>query len=80
MVAPVVVNALSRLLFEHEWSDADLAAHTGLSRARINRLKNRRARPTVGDALLISRALGVPVARIFALSRERAPAIEPVDE
>lgn len=66
------MNVLSQLLFEQGWSDADLAARTGLSRARVNRLKNRRARPTVGDALLISDAVGIPIAEIFALPSEES--------
>jgi hypothetical protein len=38
----------------------------------VNRLKNRRARPSVRDALLVSAALGVPVARVFALVTDGA--------
>jgi transcriptional regulator with XRE-family HTH domain len=65
--SPFLRNELSRLLFERGWSDADLAARAGISRPRVNRLKNRRARPSVRDALLVSAALDVPVARVFAL-------------
>jgi transcriptional regulator with XRE-family HTH domain len=61
----VVTNRLARELFEREWTDTDLAARTGLSRSRINRLKNRRVRPTTRDALLIAAALGKPVASLF---------------
>jgi len=52
------------------WSDADLAMRAGLSRLRVNRIKNRRLRPTVRDALVISRALGVPVRMVFRLVAE----------
>jgi transcriptional regulator with XRE-family HTH domain len=65
---PAVDNRLSRLLFERGWSDRTLAEHAALDRSRINRLKNRRARPTVRDALLIGDALGVPVAGVFWLT------------
>ena len=61
-------NRLSRLLFERGWSDGTLAEATGIGRARVNRLKNRRATPTVGEALRIARALDVPVERIFWLA------------
>jgi transcriptional regulator with XRE-family HTH domain len=65
---PAVDNRLSRLLFARGWSDRILAERAGIERSRINRLKNRQARPTVGDALRISAALGLPVASIFWLS------------
>ena len=71
---PAVDNRLSRLLFARGWSDRTLAERAGIERSRINRLKNRRARPTVGDALLISAALGVPVASIFWLTEPEQPA------
>ena len=62
-----VRNTLSRLLANRGWSDGDLARRTGLSRAHINRLKNRHVRPTVRDALLISTALGIPTDAVFEL-------------
>lgn len=65
-----VVNELSRRLFLRNWSDSDLAIRTGLSRLRVNRIKNRRVRPTVRDALMISRALGEPVRAVFRLVDE----------
>ena len=58
---------LSRLLFERRWTDGELAARAGLLRLRVNRLKNRRLRPTVRDALLIGAALGLRVHRVFRL-------------
>ena len=69
-------NALSRLLASRGWTDARLAARAGLDRAHLNQLKNGRALPTVGTALAIARALGVPVAIAFppgASARRRAP-------
>ena len=65
-----VLNELSRRLYERGWSDSALAARTGLSRLRVNRIKNRRVRPTVRDALVISRALGVRVRAVFRLVDE----------
>jgi transcriptional regulator with XRE-family HTH domain len=61
-------NCLSRQLSGRGWSDLDLADATGLSRLRVNRLKNRLARPTVREALLISAALGVRIEDVFSLT------------
>ena len=58
-------NRLSQLLAARGWSDAELARRASLSRAHVNRIKNRRVRPTLRDALLLERALGVAVETIF---------------
>jgi plasmid maintenance system antidote protein VapI len=68
----LVVNALSRHLARRGWSDVDLARATGLTRVRVNRLKNRRARPTVGEALRIGRALGLRIEHVFSLASRTA--------
>jgi DNA-binding XRE family transcriptional regulator len=65
-----VKNRLSRLLYERGWPDRVLAAHTGIERARINRLKNRRALPSVREALLISSVLSIPIDAIFWLATD----------
>jgi len=44
-----------------------LATRSGLTRLRINQIKNRRAQPSVGEALLISQALGLSTESIFFL-------------
>ena len=62
-----VRNRLGRLLVLRGWSDVELARQTGLSRAHLNRLRNRRVRPTLRDGLLISAALGVAVEVVFEL-------------
>ena len=68
MRAPRIArNALSRILAMRGWTDVDLAMRAGLSRAHVNRVKNRRARPTIETALRISRALDRPVEAIFLL-------------
>lgn len=56
---------LGPLLAERGWSDVRLARAAGLDRAHVNRLKNGRARPSVGTALAIARALGADVADVF---------------
>jgi transcriptional regulator with XRE-family HTH domain len=71
---PRVRNALVRLLYRRGWSDVDLAARTRLSRSRVNRLKNGRADPSVGEALRIATALGVAVEDVFWLAEPEAPA------
>ena len=60
-------NHLGRLLLLRGWSDGELARRTGLSRAHLNRLRNRHVRPTLRDGLLISAALGVAVEVVFEL-------------
>jgi transcriptional regulator with XRE-family HTH domain len=66
-----VTNRLSHALYQRGWSDQTLARVTGLSRPRINGIKNRRVKPTVRDALLISNALRVPVEQLFSLVGEQ---------
>jgi putative transcriptional regulator len=62
-----VLNAISRLIGERGWSDGELAARAGLARMRVNRIKNRRARPTVAEALRIGAALELRVEEVFRL-------------
>ena len=65
-----VRNHVGRHLVQRGWSDVELARRTGLSRAHLNRLRNRRVRPTLRDGLLISAALGVAVEALFELVDE----------
>jgi DNA-binding Xre family transcriptional regulator len=55
------------MLYKREWADHELANRTGLTRSRINTLKNARAQATTIEALLIARALNCRVADIFSL-------------
>jgi transcriptional regulator with XRE-family HTH domain len=70
-VPALIRNALVRLLAERGWTDAELAVRAGLDRAHLNQVKNGRALPTVATALVLARALGVPVAAIFPDPRLR---------
>ena len=73
-MSALIRNALVRLLAERGWTDAELAARTGLDRAHLNQVKNGRVLPTVATALVLARALGVPVATIFPIdSTARIP-------
>jgi transcriptional regulator with XRE-family HTH domain len=65
-----VHSALLDVLRERGLSDGALAARTGLSRVRVNRIKNCRIQPTVRDALLLSDELGVAVSDIFWLEEK----------
>ena len=58
-------NAILHLLAARGWTDTELARRAGLDRAHVNQLKNGRALPTVGTALAVARALGVPVGTVF---------------
>jgi transcriptional regulator with XRE-family HTH domain len=60
-------NSISRIAYERGLSDGALARRAGMTRSRLNRIKNRRLQPTVKDALLISGALGVALAQAFSL-------------
>ena len=50
-------NFISRFAYDLGMSDGELAKKAGITRSRLNRIKNRRISPTVRDALLIARAL-----------------------
>lgn len=65
----MLANVISRALADRDWTDVELATRIGLSRSHVNRLKNRRVRPTLRDALLIARALDADVEAIFDASR-----------
>ena len=74
-------NAIGPLIAARGWTDADLAERAGLARAHVNQVKNGRALPTVATALLIARALRVPVATAFppgSSARRRRPRSRPV--
>jgi DNA-binding XRE family transcriptional regulator len=63
-----VDNALSRALYQLDSSDTELAESSGISRSRINRIKNGHVEPTLYDALVLSKALKMRVGDVFALS------------
>lgn len=74
MKALRLANRLSSLLYDQGWTDGELSVRTGIERSRLNRLKNRHGRPTVGEALAIAAALDVPVHDVFWLETvRRAP-------
>jgi molybdate-binding protein/transcriptional regulator with XRE-family HTH domain len=48
------------------WSQGDLAAAAGIPRSTVSAIEGRRLTPSVHTALLLARALGQPVERLFA--------------
>lgn len=68
---PSLTNSLAKLLHDRGWSEKTFAAKIGLSRSRLNRVKNGYAVPSVAEALSIASALNLRVADIFSL-RPRA--------
>ncbi|HYC57593.1 MAG TPA: helix-turn-helix transcriptional regulator [Candidatus Binatia bacterium] len=56
---------LSKILFDKGWTEMELSRRTGLAQSYINRVKNSRIVPTVRTAMLICRALEVPVEEAF---------------
>jgi len=65
-------NVISRLAYELGWSDGELALKAGITRSRLNRIKNGRIPPSVRDALLISRALGCSLEQVFGAGPDGA--------
>ena len=72
-----IENFISRALHRLGWSDGDLAQRSGLSRSKVNLIKNRRVRPRLRDALLIVKALGLPLAEVFRLEQHSAACVLP---
>ncbi len=67
----VPTNAISRLAYELGMSDGELARKAGITRSRLNRIKNGRLRPSIRDALLISRALDSSLDAVFSCGSSR---------
>ena len=64
-------NRLTRLAYRQRLTDAEVAARAGISRAQLNRIRNRRALPRVRTALALASALACRVADLFFLERDR---------
>jgi putative transcriptional regulator len=67
-------NRLKVLRAERDWSQADLAAHLGVSRQTINAIETEKYDPSLPLALKIGRLFGQNVEAIFFL--EAAPTTE----
>jgi transcriptional regulator with XRE-family HTH domain len=73
----IPTNVISRLAYELGLSDGELAVRAGITRSRLNRIKNGRIRPSIRDALLISRALGDSLDRVFCFATAVPTPLEP---
>ena len=58
-------NRLKVLRAEHNWSQADLAEHLGVSRQTVNALETGRYDPSLPLAFRIARIFGQPIEAIF---------------
>ena len=65
-----VGNNLRELRVQHGLTQAQLADQVGVARVSIVAIENGRFIPTIETALRISKALGVPIERIFWLKDE----------
>jgi len=55
------------------WTQAELAARTGVTRKTINTIETGRYAPSVFVALRIARAFDLPVEKLFQLDEAQAP-------
>ena len=60
-------NRLKVLRAEHDWSQADLAQHLGVSRQTINAIETEKYDPSLPLALKVARLFKQPVEQIFFL-------------
>lgn len=58
-------NRLKVLRAEHEWSQAELAAHLDVSRQAVNAIETGKHDPSLGLAFRIARLFEMPVEEIF---------------
>lgn len=62
----MVKNNLQQLRWDKNWSQQQLALFSNVDRSLIGKIENsERPNPSIETALLLSRALGVPVEKIF---------------
>lgn len=66
-----VENQLKELRTKVGMTQAQLAELVGVARVSIVAIENGRFLPTIETALLISKALGIPLERIFWLKEEQ---------
>jgi len=59
-------NRLRVLRAERAWSQADLAAHLGVSRQTVNAIEVEKYDPSLPLAFKIARLFALPIERIFS--------------
>ncbi len=65
-------NRLPILRAERGWSQADLAAHLGVSRQTVNAIEKERYDPSLPLAFKLAAVLGTPIEQIFEPDRDGA--------
>ena len=70
MIHDRVGNRIKELRARNGMTQAQLAESVGVARVSILAIENGRFLPTIETALLISKALGVPIERIFWLKED----------
>ncbi len=68
--ASPLTNRMKVLRAERDWTQADLAAHVGVTRKTINTVERAVYVPSTILALRIARAFGVRVEQVFWLEEE----------
>ncbi|MBX6365999.1 MAG: helix-turn-helix transcriptional regulator, partial [Gemmatimonadetes bacterium] len=74
MAEPQIETRLRERRRERGWSQGELAARAGLSRAAISAIETRRVVPSTAAALALAAALGCAVEDLFALPTGGRPA------
>ena len=62
-----MISRVNTLRGERGWTQADLAAHVGVSRQTINSIETGRFEPSLSLALKLARLFEVPVEAVFEL-------------
>jgi putative transcriptional regulator len=63
-------NKLPILRAERGWSQADLAAHLGVSRQTVNAIEKERYDPSLPLAFKLAELFGTPIEQIFEPDRD----------
>ena len=72
MSAKPITNSLKVHRAMHDWTQAELAARSGVTRKTINTIETGRYAPSVYVALRIASAFGVAVEDLFQLDGAKA--------
>jgi putative transcriptional regulator len=68
-LAEVLMNQLREARVAKGWTQAELAAHVGVSRKTINTVENRVFTPSTTLAIKLAKALGLSVEQLFWIDR-----------
>lgn len=68
-------NRIHAELLRKNMSEVEFAQMVGMDQGHLNRVKNRRVRPTLLTAIKIANALGKPVDKVFWVDAKDAPGL-----